>query len=150
MTREMSLELPPDHPIRRLLTIHTFRTTRVNLGAFASLLPRNGLLHRSSGLTYSSLQKVFEISFETCKVFEPFPDREVWNKVQELSVAGKFPYLNEGKDFYEIVREYVTEWLSEAGDEAALDDKAMTFYEGMREESKGRSTLPRELRYKLG
>jgi arachidonate 15-lipoxygenase len=64
--------LPPDHPIRRLLTIFTYRTNTINDQAFAALVPDVSTLHRATSLTYPALQKMFEVSYTTCDAFEPF------------------------------------------------------------------------------
>lgn len=50
VTREMTVQLPPSHPIRRLLTVFTFRATEVNLSAFDNLVPENCILYRAIGL----------------------------------------------------------------------------------------------------
>lgn len=75
-TREMTTHLPPSHPIRRLLTVFTFRATEVNLGAVDNLIPEMGILHRTTGLEYEALQEVFEMAYKTCNIFEPISQRK--------------------------------------------------------------------------
>lgn len=50
VTRDMTTFLPPSHPIRRLLTVFTYRATEVNLSAFDNLVPENSILYRAIGL----------------------------------------------------------------------------------------------------
>ena len=67
--------LPPSHPIRRLLTIFTFRTNTINDQAFAALVPEVSTLHRATAFTYPALLKVFDEAYKTSDVFEPFCDK---------------------------------------------------------------------------
>ena len=46
VTRESIVHLQPNHPLRRLLTIFTYRSTEVNTSAFDNLVPEHSLLHR--------------------------------------------------------------------------------------------------------
>jgi hypothetical protein len=135
-TRESTLKLPPSHPVRRLLTIFTYGATEVNLNAFDSLVPNTSLLHRAAGLTYSSMKEVFDMAYTTCDIFEPFADRNYNPALQKLSDEGKFPYISQGAEYYEIVRTFVREWLEKAGD-AASDVQAKAFYAGCQAASAG-------------
>ena len=135
-TRESTLNLPPSHPIRRLLTVFTFRATEVNLAAFDSLVPNTSLLHRSAGLKYSSMVDVFEHSYKSCTIFEPFADRIYNSALQELIDGDKFPFASQGKAYYEIVREFVKDWISNCG-EAASDAQAIAFYNAVKAGTKG-------------
>jgi hypothetical protein len=128
-TRETTLKLPPCHPIRRLLTIFTYRSTEVNLEAFDALVPNTSLLHRSAGLTYESMKDLFNTAYTSCDIFEPFADRKYNPALQKLSDDGKFPYISQGSEYYEIVRAFVRDWLDNAGDTAS-DAHAKAFYKG--------------------
>ena len=75
-TRASTIELPPNHPIRRLLTIFTFRTTEVNTGAFALLVPENSLLHRGTAFTHDAMKEVFDSAYTESIAFNPFYRRE--------------------------------------------------------------------------
>jgi hypothetical protein len=142
MTKFKILELPPSHPIRRLLTIFTFGTNEVNSAAQDMLLPEFSMLHRAAGFTYDAMEKIFDISYEGSNVFEPFPDRPVNEELVELSENNKFPFLSEGIAYYEIVKELVVQWMSNA-EEAGTDSYAVAFYNAMRKSSLGQKyTLP--------
>lgn len=136
-TRESTVELPPNHPLRRLLTIFTFRSTEVNHKAFDSLVPLNSFFHRSCALTDTSFTKLFDSAYASSNVFEPFPDRQITPALQELSDQGKFPFISEGCEYYMIVTQFVEEWISNAGVDKILDERGLSFYENMRASSLG-------------
>jgi len=138
MTRESTLELPPSHPIRRLLTIFTFRTTNVNWNAFSVLAPKDGLLHRATGLEYDSMRQLFGKAYESSKIYQPFPDWKVDPAVEVLSDNGKFPYLSEGIEYYNIVQKFVSDWIDKSGD-AVNDVQSMAFYENVKKSTEGQA-----------
>eukprot|EP00547_Thalassionema_nitzschioides_P016544 CAMPEP_0194242916 /NCGR_PEP_ID=MMETSP0158-20130606/8307_1 /TAXON_ID=33649 /ORGANISM="Thalassionema nitzschioides, Strain L26-B" /LENGTH=582 /DNA_ID=CAMNT_0038978103 /DNA_START=24 /DNA_END=1772 /DNA_ORIENTATION=- len=136
MTTQSILNLPPSHPIRRLLTIFSYGTTSVNITAFNSLIPDLSVLHRTSALEYSAMQEVFDMAFRESDIFEPFSDKQYNPAVKELIDGGKLPYVSQGMEYYEIVSSFVGSWLEKAGD-AVSDDQAEAFYRGMKESTKG-------------
>ena len=135
-TRESTLTLAPNHPIRRLLTVFTYHATEVNLNAFDTLVPNISILHRGIGLEYRSTKDVFDMSFKTCNIYEPFSQRTYNPALQKLVEQDKMPFITQGSEFYEIVKSFVRSWLETAG-EAATDGQAMNFYEGMKKSTKG-------------
>jgi hypothetical protein len=135
-TRESTLKLPPSHPIRRLLTVFTFRATEVNLEAFDALVPNTSFLHRSTGFTYAALKHIFDTSYTSCDIFEPFAERNYNSAIQKLSDEGKFPYISQGCEYFEIVRGFVRDWLEKSGD-AVMDKYATEFYQGCKIATKG-------------
>lgn len=137
-TRESTRQLPPNHPIRRLLTVFTYGATEVNINAFNTLIPNTCILHRSTGLKYASLKDVYEMSFSQSTIFQPFTDRKYNPALQDLIENGQFPYASEGEEYYIIVRKFVKDWLQKSGD-AANDDQAEAFYNGMKESTKGQA-----------
>lgn len=135
-TKESAVELPPSHPIRRLMTVFTFHATEVNLEAFSTLVPNTSVLYRASGFTYDSMKLVFDGAYTSCNAYEPFPDREINSALRGLSEEGKFPYWSEGVAYFEIVRSFVREWLEQAG-AAATDQYAKAFYSAIRKTTLG-------------
>jgi len=136
VTKASINHLPPCHPIRRLLTIFTFRTNNVNSNALESLTPQNGLLHRATGFTYNSMKEIFDASYQASNIFEPFNDRKVSSTIQKLSDEGKFPYLSEGIAYYNIIRAFVQEWLNTADVGTYEAVAAKNFYDAVKEDSK--------------
>eukprot|EP00980_Cylindrotheca_fusiformis_P011991 scaffold2836_cov99-Cylindrotheca_fusiformis.AAC.6 len=137
-TRESTLHLPPNHPIRRLLTVFTYGATEINISAYNTLIPRTCILHRSTALMYTSLKDIFEMSYSQSTIFQPFPEQKYNPALQELIDDGKFPYASEGEEYYEIVRRFVINWLDHSGD-AANDDQANAFYDAMKTSTKGQT-----------
>jgi hypothetical protein len=106
------------------------------LDAFDALVPNTSFLHRSTGFTYASLKHIFDISYSNCDIFEPFADRKYNPALEKLSKEGKFPYISQGSEYFEIVRAFVREWLDYAAD-AATDRYATAFYNGCKVATKG-------------
>ncbi|CAJ1955964.1 unnamed protein product [Cylindrotheca closterium] len=137
-TREKTIHLPPNHPIRRLLTVFTYGATEVNINAYSTLIPDTCILHRSTALKYKSLKDVFASSFTSSNIYEPFSERKYNPALQKLIDEGKFPYASEGEEYYEIVRKFVKDWLKKSGD-AATDAQATAFYNGVKASTKGQA-----------
>jgi hypothetical protein len=133
--------LPPYHPIRRLVTIFTFRTNKVNDEAFDLLIPERSLFHRTTGFTYDAIRKIFEDGSEACSLFEPFDKKALSPELQKLSDEGMFPYHSEGLEYYNIVKTFVGKWLDQAED-YAHDEDARAFYEEIQ-------AVSMETKYKL-
>jgi len=139
ITVNSQTKLPPSHPIRRLLTIHTYRTSTVNANAFSALVPEGSMLHRAGPFEYEGgLKNIFQYSWDTSNIFEPFKTRRINPALQELVDANRFPFVSQGIAYYELVEEFVREWLNESGDQAS-DTYAMEFYEGMRASTIGQA-----------
>jgi hypothetical protein len=138
ITTTSILELSPSHPIRRLLTVFTYNATGVNQDAFDTLVTDTGMLHRSTGIEYESLRDVFEMSYKQCKMYQPFTEHELSPEVAKLAEEGKFPYVTEGREYWNIVHKFVSEWIGAAGD-AAEDEQAMAFYKSVQESTKGQA-----------
>lgn len=136
-TRESIVHLPPNHPLRRLLTIFTYRTTEVNTSAFDALVPKHSLFQRSTAFTYPSMKDIFDSAYVSSNAFEPFPDRKINSALLKLVDQGKFPYVSEGIEYYKIVEEFVRDWIAKAGKENIMDPQGTAFYEGLREASDG-------------
>lgn len=136
-SREVVKTLPPNHPIRRLLAIFTYNAVGINKVASIALTPENSLIHRSTALSYKGMQDVFDNAFTTSIALEPFTKRIIKNpNLETLASEGKYPYLIEGREFYNITHTMVEEWLHKAGRHAS-DDHAKDFYNGMRESTVG-------------
>jgi len=138
ITRESVLVLPPSHTLRRLLTVFTFRATEVNLSAFGTLVPETAILHRAVALEYDSMEAVFDMSYEQCRIYQPFPDHELAPEIEQLSNEGKFPYISQGRAYWKLVQKFVSSWIDSSGD-AVEDHQAMMFYNNVRKQSAGQA-----------
>jgi len=137
-TRESTLHLPPNHPIRRLLTVFTYNAAEVNISAYNTLIPNTGMLHRSTALKYESHKDIFASSFTSSTIFQPFSEKKYNSALQKLIDEGKFPYVSEGEEYYEIVRKFVKDWLEKSGG-AASDEQATAFYNAVKASTKGQA-----------
>lgn len=137
MTRVKTQELPPSHPLRRLLTVFTFRTSYVNMRAYRTLVPELSIIHRASALTVESINKLFLIGYTQSNIFQPFPQQPIGEELKKLSEEGKFPYHSEGVAWFEIVHAFVTEWIDKAGDSSLEDSYAKKFFQGVEAATRG-------------
>lgn len=138
VTMAMTLKLPPSHPIRRLLTIFTYRSNTINDQAFATLVPECSTLQRATAFEYPEFVKVFEHTYRTSTAFMPFGEREMIPELQKLSDDGKFPVWSEGKAYYDLVFAFTKKWVAASGD-AASDEYAKAFYEELQTLNEGQS-----------
>lgn len=138
VTKVSTLELPPSHVLRRLLTVFTYRTTTVNSSAFGTLVNKSAILHRALALEYGSLRELFEMAYTECNIYQPFIDHTLAPEIEALCEEDKFPYVTQGRAYWKIVHKFVTAWIAKSGD-AAHDTQAMVFYKKMRECSKGQA-----------
>lgn len=138
MTTLKTLTLPPTHTIRRLLTVFTFRATEINLMAFGTLVVETGILHRALGMEYAGMENVFDMAYDQCNIYEPFPEHKLAPEISLMAKEGKFPYVTQGREYWSIIRGFVSEWITQAGD-AASDQYALDFYNQMKESSKGQA-----------
>ena len=81
---------------------------------------------------------MFDSGYTTSNIFEPFPDRAVGVELQKMCDTGDFPFFTQGSAWFNVVKDFVTEWIHGAGD-AALDEHAMEFYQDMVRSSKGQA-----------
>lgn len=135
--------LPPDHPIRRLMNVFTFRTNKINNFAFLTLIPENSNLHRGTGFTYEGMCEVFDNAYESSNCWEPFSKRSMRPELIDMSAEGKLPYHSEGVEYYDVVEKFVRKWLKSAGS-AATDSYAKDFYDEIRN-----STINSDQQYKI-
>ena len=138
-SREVVKTLHPEHPIRRLLAIFTYGAVSVNLNAAEVLVDDRSVIHRATPFTFEGIKMIFDHAYESSVAFEPFTKRKIKNPaVEKLATEGFFPYLADGREYYDIVIDMVTEWLDKAGDQAN-DEYAREFYDAMKAASKGQS-----------
>lgn len=105
-SREVVLQLHPEHPIRRLLAIFTYNTVSVNQNAAGALVPERSNIHRALPFDYKDgILPLLENTRRTSVAYQPFPYREIKNKaLKNLTEHGKsgFPYYNEGCEYYSM------------------------------------------------
>jgi hypothetical protein len=101
--------LSPDHPIRRFLHIHTYRSAYVNQCAANMILSDRGALLHMTAWDYSELKKVIDDSYTTYKFesFSQFLQRTGMYNVD----PNLYPFGQDGMDYWNAVRKYVTEYI---------------------------------------
>lgn len=100
-TRE---ELPPHHPLRRLLAPFSYRTIEVNRGASSYLCAELGVLHRATALSVNGLVGGFQAALS-------LPARPLLKEQAEQGLAEVVPYVQDGLDFYRIVHRFVRSYF---------------------------------------
>ncbi|GAB5368252.1 hypothetical protein AAMO2058_001303100 [Amorphochlora amoebiformis] len=115
--------LSPDNPIRRLLTVFTFRTSYINSAAAESLTPELSMSHRCSALTYASLVGAMQEGIQDCQIFRPFPQWVEGKELIKMAKVGRFPFLEDGLNYYNTIRKFVQAWIQTSVDTNYLDDR---------------------------
>ncbi len=74
-------------------------------------MPENCLIHRALALDHEGgVKKVFDNAYTTTRAYEPFTKRDIKNPaIEQLAEDGKFPYLTEGRQSYEMIEKMVSE-----------------------------------------
>jgi hypothetical protein len=101
-------------------------------------LPKLGIINRSTAFTFDSLLKVFESSYKGCNIFQPFTEQSIGPDLKKMSDDGKFPMYADGVAYFNVVREFVREWMETAGD-SVYDNHADNFFQQMKEATKGQA-----------
>lgn len=102
-------ELPPAHPLRRLMTPFGFRTEAINYNAAAVLVPELGMVHRAAPLSVDGLTALFKYANTTSRglTWQTIPQRKVAKGV-ELEL----PLDQDGLDYYHIIKNYTHHYLT--------------------------------------
>jgi hypothetical protein len=82
----MCLHMAGDHPIRRLLHVHYFRSANTMLNSEQTLIPEQGLVHRCTAFTYEGLCAFLGDSVKTF-TYTPFQAELTVHTLCELCVA---------------------------------------------------------------
>jgi len=129
MTQAVSCYLTPEHPIRRLICIHTYRAAYVNRNATLILVPEGGALNRCMSFEHPELLRAFDDIFTSYR-FEPFPEH-----LKNINMTGVdpklFPLGQDALDYYDILNTFVKEYVAVFYDETELptaDKTLVTFW----------------------
>ena len=115
-------ELPPSHPLRRLLWPHIWGTTSVNLNAAAILTVEGGLLHRGWAMSKAGIVELFDYAKANHPLFRyaTVPERFAATGLP----ADLIPLHEDGLSWYANVEAYVSAYLDiyYASDAAVAND----------------------------
>jgi hypothetical protein len=135
--------LPSDHPIRRLLHIHYYRSALTVINSLSSLLPKNGLLHRSTALTIEALRGLFATTLANWE-YVSFPEELKRRGFNDLRLDD-YPLSTDAVDYHSFVVLYVSEYMDiyyETDEKMHADIALNSFYRMVRQRLRG---LPRYL-----
>jgi len=125
-------EVPPAHPLRRLLTPFGFRTEAINLQAASALVPEGQLVHRASPLSTRGIGQVFDHARQQS-------ERVAWATVRQRhwlggtvdpSPTAPLPFVEDGDDYFGAVKTFVHGYLEHhfSGDTCAADEHVANWY----------------------
>ena len=127
------------HPIRRMLRPFTYGTVGINLGAIATLAVENGLLHRASAFTWSSLQEGFKKSFDlnrfTGTMSQYLKGNNMFLDATSKTASKNYPFGQDGLAFEKVVMEFVSKYVNlyYTTDQDIFDDRELVeFWDGLR------------------
>lgn len=102
MLRASREALGENHPIKRVLAPFLMRTAMVNNKASLSLLSHKSIMHHTSSLTWDSMRRVAEQTYQQGDEWRNFQERvnEKGPKLQALIENGKLPFYEDGIDVY--------------------------------------------------
>ncbi|KDO17323.1 hypothetical protein SPRG_17186, partial [Saprolegnia parasitica CBS 223.65] len=106
MTTASREQLPPTHPLRRLIKPFTFRAVAINYEASRLLFAPKGILHRAHSYSEKGLKDTWAMALQSLKL-EPFPVRVARQNIDTL----KLPFHEDGMDFWKIVCVFTGEYL---------------------------------------
>ncbi|KDO35719.1 hypothetical protein SPRG_18867 [Saprolegnia parasitica CBS 223.65] len=106
MTTASREQLPPAHPLRRLIKPFTFRAVAINYDASIALFAPKGMLHRAFPFTEKGLKDTWAMALKSLTL-EPFPVHLARQQVDTITL----PYHEDGADYWKIVRTFVSEYL---------------------------------------
>ncbi|OQR84811.1 hypothetical protein ACHHYP_12772 [Achlya hypogyna] len=117
MTTATREQLPPKHPVRRLLKPFTFRAVAINYEASNVLFAPKGLLQRAFPLTEKGMAQTWVTALKDLKL-ETFPQHIARQQVDTMTL----PFHHDGTDYWNIVRRFTSNYL----DLYYKDDTAVT------------------------
>jgi len=130
--------LGAQHPIRRMLRPFTYGTVGINLGAIATLAVENGLLHRASAFTWSSLQEGFKKSFDLNRfqgTMSRLKENNMYEEATSTTASKNYPFGQDGLAFEQVVMEFVSKYVNlyYTTDQDVFNDRELVeFWDGLR------------------
>ncbi|OQS07110.1 hypothetical protein THRCLA_00867 [Thraustotheca clavata] len=115
-------QLPPNHPLRRLIKPFTFRSVIVNFAASWGLIWPRAMLQRAFAVSEKGIDTLWKTGLASFK-YEPFPEHMERQKVDTISM----PFHEDGLDYWYICHTFVSDYLNlyYANDEALTQDTAV-------------------------
>lgn len=124
-------ELPPEHPLRRLVHPFQFRGILVNFKGSKILFNQNGIFHRG-GMTWNGILKMLTDAVNKHFIYESFPEFLARNKLECVS-GDDYPYGEDGLAFWNILHKFITEYLEFYFKDKPVDKEAGAFWAALSE-----------------
>ncbi|KDO25280.1 hypothetical protein SPRG_09110 [Saprolegnia parasitica CBS 223.65] len=99
-------QLPPTHPLRRLIKPFTFRSIAINYGAGRALFWPKGMLQRAYALTDKGMKQTWDIGLANFK-YETFPEQIARQNIDTATL----PFHEDGMDYWHICRSFVSNYV---------------------------------------
>ncbi|OQS07119.1 hypothetical protein THRCLA_00866, partial [Thraustotheca clavata] len=99
-------QLPPDHPLRRLIKPFTFRSVAINYSAASVLFWPKGMVDRAFAFTHESLENVWAYGLKHFS-YEPFPEFVANQKIDTVEL----PFHQDGMDYWTICHAFVSKYV---------------------------------------
>ncbi|OQR84833.1 hypothetical protein ACHHYP_12775 [Achlya hypogyna] len=99
-------QLPPTHPLRRLIKPFTFRSIAINYGAGRALFWPKGMLQRAYALTDKGMKQTWDFGLSHFK-YETFPEHIARQNIDTTTL----PFHEDGMDYWTIVRTFVSNYV---------------------------------------
>ncbi|KAF0696553.1 Aste57867_12701 [Aphanomyces stellatus] len=131
-------QLPPDHPLRRLIKPFTFRAVAINRAAARSLFWTKAYMHRALALTDAGLTQTWKTGTDSFK-FETFPETVARQNIDTVNL----PFHNDGMSYWNIVRKFVGDYVNlyyRSDDDVVKDTSVEAFWAAFN------SKMPMQLR----
>ncbi|KAF0719666.1 Aste57867_880 [Aphanomyces stellatus] len=127
MTTATREQLPPDHPLRRLLKPFTFRSVAVNRIGAELLFWAKGLMDRAFAFTQSGWKQLWQLGTHHIR-FEPFPDAVARQNIDTTTL----PFHEDGLAFWTIARTYASDYLDVyfGSDDDVINDASIVAFWG--------------------
>lgn len=127
VTAAVKENLGVDHPLRRLLAPHTFRTVTINYNSTFSLCPELGFVHRATALTADALQEALDAAV---KVWRYTTAPEVMARKDAARLGEDFPFVVDGLALWGVIRAHVDRYVAlyYDGDAAARDPQVKAMW----------------------
>jgi len=105
-------ELPPSHPIRRLMTPFGFRTEAINYQSSFALVNERGIFHRATPLTAGGMKALFAYARSEASgvTWATIPQRKAAKGIDPDRVL---PLDEDGIDYYALVVKFVEGYLQQ-------------------------------------
>ena len=104
-------ELPPTHPVRRLLTPFGFRTEAINYQAALVLSPEYHLIHRAGPLTNAGMAATYAYANTSARLLTWSTAAYKIRTRRDSVDTFNLPMDEDGTDYYNIINRFVRSYL---------------------------------------